>query len=85
MLLQKWNINPKFKSPEQSTLNSSESVDIYLKQRGYTSRTGLPFPFDGGVCANHSLMKRALSRAPSICQHHNELVSFKKSFEACWK
>ncbi|VDK75667.1 unnamed protein product [Litomosoides sigmodontis] len=69
---EKWNINPKFKSPEQSTLDSSESVDIYLKQRGYTSWTGLPFPFDGGVCANHSSMERGRSRAPSVRQHHNE-------------
>uniref|UniRef100_A0A915PW24 Doublecortin domain-containing protein n=1 Tax=Setaria digitata TaxID=48799 RepID=A0A915PW24_9BILA len=63
---EKWNINPKIESPEQSTLDSAESVDIYLKQRGYTSRTGLPFPFDGGVCVNHSLMDAGRSRSPSF-------------------
>ncbi|VBB32187.1 unnamed protein product [Acanthocheilonema viteae] len=73
---EKWNMNPKFESPGQSTLDSAESVDIYLKQRGYTSRTGLPFPFDGGVCVNHSLMELGRNRAPSsnqpIRQHRNE-------------
>ncbi|EJD75871.1 hypothetical protein LOAG_17081 [Loa loa] len=76
---EKWNINTKFESAEQSTLDSAESVDIYLKQRGYTSRTGLPFPFDGGVCANHSLMDFGRNRDPSsnlsIRQHRNEQVS----------
>uniref|UniRef100_A0AAF5Q295 Doublecortin family protein n=4 Tax=Wuchereria bancrofti TaxID=6293 RepID=A0AAF5Q295_WUCBA len=73
---EKWNINPKFESPEQSTLDSAESVDIYLKQRGYISRTGLPFPFDGGVCVNHSLMDLRRNRDPSsnlsIHQHHGQ-------------
>uniref|UniRef100_A0A0R3RUB6 Doublecortin domain-containing protein n=1 Tax=Elaeophora elaphi TaxID=1147741 RepID=A0A0R3RUB6_9BILA len=79
---EKWNIDPKFESSEQSTLDSAESVDIYLKQRGYTSRTGLPFPFDGGVCANHSLIEHGRSRAPStnppnstIHQHRNKMKS----------
>ncbi|KAK6103680.1 Doublecortin family protein [Brugia pahangi] len=62
---EKWNINPKFEFLEQSTLDSAESVDIYLKQRGYISRTGLPFPFDGGVCVNHSLMDLRHNRDPS--------------------
>lgn len=77
--MQKWSINSKLEMPEQSTLDSAESVDIYLKQRGYTSRTGLPFPFDGGVCVSHSLPEFGRNRAPSINQfihqHRNELVS----------
>ncbi|MCP9261691.1 hypothetical protein DINM_005027 [Dirofilaria immitis] len=76
---QKWNINSKIESLEQSALDSAESVDIYLKQRGYTSRTGLPFPFDGGVCVNHSLTdfghNRVCSTNLSEYQHSNEQKS----------
>ncbi|CAG9537196.1 unnamed protein product [Cercopithifilaria johnstoni] len=78
---EKWNMDPKFESSEQSTLNSAESVDIYLKQRGYTSRTGLPFPFDGGVCVNHSAPLTGFGRNhvhssnQTIRQHRDELKS----------
>ncbi|VDM96068.1 unnamed protein product [Thelazia callipaeda] len=66
---EKWNISPKIDSVEQGTLDSAESVDIYLKQRGYTSRTGLPFPFDGGICAGHSLMDVRRSSTTSAGQY----------------
>uniref|UniRef100_A0A8R1TJU1 Doublecortin domain-containing protein n=1 Tax=Onchocerca volvulus TaxID=6282 RepID=A0A8R1TJU1_ONCVO len=78
---EKWNINPKIEPPEQSALDSAESVDIYLKQRGYTSRTGLPFPFDGGVCVNHSLMDLGRNRGSSSNLSTRQHCSEQKSEE----
>lgn len=55
-MIKKWNANPRVEHQDMGTLDSAESVDIYLKQHGYSSQTGLPFPFDGGICITHSLM-----------------------------
>uniref|UniRef100_A0A915BWM0 Doublecortin domain-containing protein n=1 Tax=Parascaris univalens TaxID=6257 RepID=A0A915BWM0_PARUN len=43
----RWNTDPHVVIKDVSSLDSAESVDIYLKKCGYGSRTGLPFPFDG--------------------------------------
>lgn len=42
----RWNYNTKFESKEFGSLDSAESVEIYLKRCGYGTVTGLPFPFD---------------------------------------
>ncbi|OZC12011.1 Doublecortin [Onchocerca flexuosa] len=80
-IFEKWNINSKIEPPEQSALDSAESVDIYLKQRGYTSRTGLPFPFDGGVCVNHSLMDLGRNRDTSSNLSTRQYCNEQKSEE----
>ncbi|VDM39334.1 unnamed protein product [Toxocara canis] len=53
-IIQRWNTDPHYVTKDVSSLDSAESVDIYLKKCGYGTRTGLPFPLDGvGVFHPH--------------------------------
>uniref|UniRef100_A0A0N5AAA4 MBD domain-containing protein n=1 Tax=Syphacia muris TaxID=451379 RepID=A0A0N5AAA4_9BILA len=75
--VKRWNYDPKVEKKECSSLDSAESVEMYLKRCGYETVTGLPFPFDaprpGSSHADHKKATKFRSPEPRTCQETTPL------------
>ncbi|VDK43536.1 unnamed protein product [Anisakis simplex] len=60
----RWNADPHCIKKDIGTLDSAESVDIYLRRCGYSSKTGLPFPWDEPKVTNTHPQSQVPSRIP---------------------